>query len=160
MNHGKTQANKSLEPTRSPAVAQPGSSGGMTTCSPNARAFVETLFPDVDPALLTGLVARVTQLELTLVGEVIDLNLDQQAAVCVKSGALESVHLTDGVWQAFWLSTPGTVFNADGLRRKLKGPCLLRAATRSILMRLSADDFEAELKVNESLAKALANEDA
>lgn len=127
----------------------------MTTPSPNAQYFVETLFPEVESSLLDGLLARVTQFELAQVGEVVDLNLDRQAAACVKSGALESVHLKEGVWQAFWLSEPGTVFNSAGLLRKLDGPCFLRATMRSILMRLSADDFEAELKVNQPLAEAL-----
>lgn len=119
------------------------------------RAFVARLFPGVKPALLTGLVARVTRLELAEVGAVVDLNLNQQAAMCVRSGALESVNYDGGVWQAFWLSTPGTVFNTDGLRRKLTGTCLCRVVKQTTLMLLTADEFEAELKLNEPLAVAL-----
>jgi CRP-like cAMP-binding protein len=119
------------------------------------REFVVRLFPGVKPALLAGLFARVRHIELNEVGAVVDLNLNQQAAMCVKSGALELVKLTNGVWQAFWRSTPGTVFNTDGLRRKLKGTCLCRVAKQSTLMLLSADDFDAELKVNQPLAEAL-----
>ena len=119
------------------------------------REFVVRLFPGVKPALLKGLFARVTRLELNDVGAVVDLNLNQQAAMCVKSGALETVKLTNGVWQAGWPCTPGTVFNTDGLRRNLKGTCLCRVAKQSTLMLLSADDFEAELKVNQPLAEAL-----
>lgn len=122
---------------------------------PSPREFVVRLFPGVEHALLTGLIARVTRLELTEVGAVVDLNLNQQAAMCIKSGALESVKLANGVWEAFWHSTPGTVFNTDGLRRKLKGPCMCRVAKQSTLMVLSADDFEAELQVNEPLAETL-----
>ena len=51
------------------------------------REFVVRLFPEVKPALLTGLFARVTRLELTEVGAVVDLNLNRQAAMCVKSDA-------------------------------------------------------------------------
>jgi len=122
---------------------------------PSPREFVVRLFPGVEHALLTGLVARVTPLNLTEVGAIVDLNLNQQAAMCIKSGVLESVKLTNGVWQAFWHSTPGTVFNTDGLRRKLKGTCLCRVAKPATLMLLSADDFEAELKVNQPLSDAL-----
>ncbi|MFO0818306.1 MAG: hypothetical protein U1A77_10220 [Pirellulales bacterium] len=107
------------------------------------------------PAILKGLIARVTHLELAEVGAVVDLNLNQQAAMCVRSGALESVNHTNGVWQAFWLSTPGTVFNTDGLRRKLKGTCFCRVVKPATLMLLSADEFEAELKVNQPLAEAI-----
>src|SRR5262249_6318187 len=119
------------------------------------RGFVVRLFPGVKPVLLTGLFARVTRLELNEVGAVVDLNLNQQAAMCVKSGELESVKLTNGVWQAFWHSTPGTVFNTDGLWRKLKGTCMCRVAKPTTLMLLSAEDFEAELKVNQPLSEAL-----
>lgn len=127
----------------------------MSISTPSPREFIETLFYRVDPKLLTGLVERVTQLELNQVGEVIDLNSSQQAALCVKSGALESVKLINGAWEAFWRSPAGTVFNADGLRRKLEGPCLCRVAQKTTLMRLSADDFETELKSNPTLAAAL-----
>jgi CRP-like cAMP-binding protein len=119
------------------------------------RAFVVRLFPGMKPAILKGLIARVTHLELAEVGAVVDLNLNQQAAMCVRSGALESVNHTNDVWQAFWLSTPGTVFNTDGLRRKLKGTCFCRVVKPATLMLLSADEFEAELKVNQPLAEAL-----
>jgi CRP-like cAMP-binding protein len=122
---------------------------------PSPREFVARLFPGVEHALLTGLVARVARLRLTEVGVVVDLNRNQQAAMCIERGVLESVKLTNGVWQAFWRSTPGTVFNTDGLRRQLKGPCMCRVAKQATLMLLSADDFEAELKVNQPLAEAL-----
>jgi CRP-like cAMP-binding protein len=121
----------------------------------STREFVARLFPGVDHALLTGLVARVARLKLTEVGAVVDLNLNQQAAMGIERGALESVKLTNGEWEAFWRSTPGTVFNTDGLRRKLQGPCMCRVAKQVTLMLLSADDFEAELKVNQPLAEAL-----
>ncbi len=120
------------------------------------RQFVARLFAGVEPALLTGLVARVTRLELTEVGAVVNLNLNRQAAMGVKSGALESVKRTKGVWQAFWRSPPGTVFNTDGLRRKLKGSCMCRVAKPATLLLLSADDFDAELEVNQPLSEALA----
>jgi CRP-like cAMP-binding protein len=123
---------------------------------PGPRQFVARLFPGVEDALLAGLVARVTRLELTEVGAVVDLNQDRQAAMCVRSGVLDSVGLADGVWQAFWRSTPGTVFNTDGLRRRLKGSCLCRVARPATLLLLSADDFEAELVSNRPLAEALA----
>lgn len=119
------------------------------------KEFVAQLFPEIDYALLTGLVARVKRLELIDVGVVVDLNVNQQAAMSIERGVLESVKLTNGVWQAFWRSTPGTVFNRDGLWRKLKGPCMCRVAKRATLMLLSADDFEAELKVNQPLADAM-----
>src|SRR5262245_59468310 len=122
---------------------------------PSPREFVVRLFPEVEYALLTGLVARVTRLELTEVGAIVDLNLNQQAAMCIKRGALESVKLANGVWQAFWHSRPGTVFNTDGLQLKLKGSCMCRVAKPATLMLLSADDFEAELKVNQPLSEAL-----
>ena len=123
------------------------------------RQFVARLFPGVEHALLTGLVARVTRLELTEVGAVVNLNLKRQAAMGVKSGALESVKLTNGVWQAFWRSPRGTVFNTDGLRRKLKGSCMCRVAKPATLIVLSADDFEAELNVNQPLSEALGARD-
>jgi CRP-like cAMP-binding protein len=123
------------------------------------RQFVARLFPEVEPALLTGLVTRVMRLELTEAGAVVDLNLNRQAAMGVKSGALESVKLTDGVWQAFWRSPSGTVFNTDGLRRKLKGSCLCRVAKPATLLLLSADDFEAELTVNQPLSEAIGARD-
>ena len=50
---------------------------------------------------------------------------------------------------------PGTRIKVQGLRRKLKGPCMCRVAKQSTLMVLSADDFEAELKVNQPLAEKL-----
>ena len=50
--------------------------------------------------------SRVTLFELTQPDKVEELNLDQQAALCLKSDALESVKLTNGVWQAFWHSAP------------------------------------------------------
>jgi hypothetical protein len=124
-----------------------------TVVSP--RQFVARLFPEVEHVLLTGLVARVTRLELTDVGAVVNLNLNRQAAIGVKSGALESVKRTKGVWQAFWRSPPGTVFNTDGLRRKLKGSCMCRVAKPTTLLLLLADDFEAELNVNGPLSEAL-----
>jgi CRP-like cAMP-binding protein len=127
----------------------------MLRWPPSPREFVMRLFPGVEHALLTGLIARVTQLKLTEVGAIVDLNLNQQAAMCIKSGALESVNLTNGVWQTFWHSTPGTVFNTDGLRRKLNGTCMCRVAKPATLLLLSADDFEAELKVNQPLSEAL-----
>src|SRR5262249_26224911 len=72
----------------------------------------------------------------------------------MERGVLENT-LTNGVWQALCESTPGTVFNTDGLRRKLNGLCMCRVAKQATLMLLSADDFEAELKSNQPLAEAL-----
>jgi CRP-like cAMP-binding protein len=119
------------------------------------REFVARLFPGLDPTLLTGLVSRVSLLELTDVGTVVDLNENRQAAMGIVRGRLDSVALTDGAWQAYWRSDPGTVFNTDGLRRKLQGSCLCKVVKQTTLMLLSAEDFEAELKVNQSLAEAL-----
>jgi hypothetical protein len=48
------------------------------------------------------------------------------------------------------------VYNTDGLRRGLTGPCLCRVAEPATLLLLSADDFEAELEVNWPLSEALA----
>lgn|GEM_PF-5273160 len=124
------------------------------------RQFVARLFPEVEPALLKGLTARVSRIELLDSGEVVDLKKRfGQAAMGVKSGALESVKRTNGVWQAFWRSTPGTVFNTNGLRRKLKGSCMCRVAKPTILLLLSAADFEAELNANRPLSKAIGASD-
>lgn len=117
--------------------------------------IVARLLPEVESALLTGLVARVARLELTEVGAVVDLNRNGQAAMGVSSGALESVTLADGVWQPFWRSSTGVVFNTDGLRRMLEGSCMCRVAKPTTLFMLSADDFETELKVNRPLSEAL-----
>jgi len=122
---------------------------------PTPREFVVRLFPEVEYALLTGLIQRVKRLELTEVGAVVDLKQNQQAAMCVERGALESVKLASGVWEAFCSSSPGTVFNTAGLQRKLKGPGMCRVAKKTTLMLLSADDFEAELQMNQPLAETL-----
>ena len=119
------------------------------------RLFVSRLFFRVKPALLKGLTARVTRIELTDAGVVVNLNRYGQAAMGVTSGALESVKLTNGVLQAYWRSPPGTVFNTAGLRRKLKGSCMCRVVKPTTILLLSADDFEGELSVNRPLSEAL-----
>ncbi len=103
------------------------------------------------PSELLPLAKWVTRVEL----EVGFVTLRQQAAMCVEKGSLESGRGTEAVWQPFWTSNAGTVFNTQALYRRKPAPGLFRVAAPATLLVLTADDFEAALAEDGNLMALL-----